>query len=109
LFRSLLKHPEYGDWALTALFYSAVKLVDAYTIERGEGLPEDHDRRRRFVLRWLPPRIWEKYRNLEDASRQTRYHCHRPSAEELQDHYSIEFLDREAQLRNRGIYFRSKA
>ena len=86
-----LRDTEYIDWAVTALFYSALHLIDAF-LDGEESLPKDerHPRkhsanadqgnggrgRNQLVAATLKP-INKDYRSLREASRRARYDIHK--------------------------------
>lgn len=76
---------KYADWALVALYYSALHHVDAI-LANDPDLPKDerHPRkhsgteagtrgRNQLVRAQMPHRIRNAYRHLEELSRRTRY------------------------------------
>lgn len=78
---------KFTDWAVTALFYSALHLIDAY-LDGEHALPKDerHPRKhsanaaagnggrgRNQLVQALLPAIRKEYRSLEEASRRARY------------------------------------
>ncbi len=73
-----------GDnrWAPTALFYSALHLVDAWFIGMGHIRPHRHEVRSPLVRSELP-QIWASYRELDSASRDARYEMTFPNTERL--------------------------
>lgn len=77
----------YTDWAVTALFYSALHLVDAF-LDGEDDLPKDerHPRKhsansnsgnggrgRNQLVQALLSSVRKEYRSLEEASRRSRY------------------------------------
>lgn len=75
---------EYEDWALVALYYSALQFVDSVltddpSLNKDERNPRKHTgneagrRGRNQLIRDLMPSIRNDYRKLEDLSRRTRY------------------------------------
>lgn len=70
-----LEITRYTDWAVTALFYSALHLIDAYLLALGMD-PKDHAERLRQVASAAALRpVWLRYRNLLDWSIDARYEC----------------------------------
>jgi hypothetical protein len=65
----------YAGWAITALFYAALHLVDAHLAIEGFH-PESHAVRDNYVAFWptLKP-IFEHYRELKQRSEDSRYRC----------------------------------
>ncbi|HTE20792.1 MAG TPA: hypothetical protein VK689_20695 [Armatimonadota bacterium] len=102
LFERLRGEGIFLDWAVTVLFYTALQLVDAHAAHNGYSASSDHMERRRYVWRYLRP-VHARYRDFEDASRDTRYDLRRPTDQEVQRHLEREFRHLEAQLRSRGI------
>ena len=79
------KSTDYSDWALVALYYSALHHVDS-VLANDPALPKDerHPRkhsgidpgargRNQLVRAQLPPVIHKAYRQLEELPRRTRY------------------------------------
>lgn len=62
------------DWAITALFYSALHHVQAYFIKRRSSIPELHTQRDSQIRRdaLLRP-IYHDYSTLKKRSRTVRY------------------------------------
>lgn len=83
----LLNTTKYTDWAVTALFYSALHLVDAVLdgeadLSKDERHPRKHSanansgnggRGRNQLVQALMGPIRKEYRSLEEASRRARY------------------------------------
>lgn len=67
-----LKSPDYVDWEVILLFYSACKMIDAYFIKNGYDKPNNHVQRNRMVKTILPT-IEKEYSKLYDLSRTARY------------------------------------
>lgn len=68
----------YSDWAVIALFYSALHYVDAYLAKEGIVDPGGHDSRDEFVRRYPTTRaIWPQYRRLKSFSMSARYYAAR--------------------------------
>jgi hypothetical protein len=77
----------YTDWAVTALFYSALHLVDAFLdgqedLHKDERHPRKHSanaatgnggRGRNQLVQALLKPVRKEYRSLEEASRRSRY------------------------------------
>jgi hypothetical protein len=82
LYETLRNEGSYTDWAVTALFYAALHLVEAHAIEHDHPLDPTHLGRRAYLWRYLP-QVASRYRRLEDASREARYELWHPSLEEL--------------------------
>src|SRR5207249_405366 len=102
LYQDLLNGGQYLEWAVIALFYAALQLVDAHATQNGRSLSVDHVERRRYVRDRLRS-IWYQYGNLENASRECRYELRQPSEAEVLRFHDRDFKHIEAQLRNRGI------
>jgi hypothetical protein len=64
-----------ADWAVSALFYSAVHLVDAY-LATMDAHPETHTIRGNWVARTdkLKP-VYSNYEELRNRSEDARYKC----------------------------------
>lgn len=71
----LLAESELWDWAVTALFYSALHLAQAYIVRSGI-VAESHRARNRRMLEMVEVRpIVNSYRTLQDESEHARYEC----------------------------------
>ncbi|MGV3724241.1 MAG: hypothetical protein ACO1SX_25380 [Actinomycetota bacterium] len=92
-------------WAVTALFYSSLHLVQAYAIRKGER-PADHEDRRRFVHARFDPRAAAAYRRLETFSRKHRYRCWKPAPQVLSEIYDQDFEVIRRELHNRNVFWR---
>lgn len=90
------------DWAVTALFYSAVHLVNAHSEEFGQGMFIDHSDRMSYVFRCLRP-IGRSYSDLCDFSRDTRYRLVQPQAAEVKSYHDREFKHIVTFLEKKGI------
>ena len=66
------RSPEYLDWQITALFYSALHSFNHHFELRGIRKPENHRQRSRLIARELPS-TYDEYRNLKSLSEQARY------------------------------------
>jgi hypothetical protein len=92
------------DWAVVALFYTALHLVEAYFVEQHSCPARDHQRRRDRVGALLTP-LFQHYRTLEDKSQDARYEPRHVSftPEEVQELEDADFTPLVTGLRNRGI------
>jgi len=66
------KNPDYKDWEITSLFYSAVHLVNSYFILIKQKIPRSHKTRNRWVENELQ-QIFDEYDSLYWLSRRSRY------------------------------------
>lgn len=66
------RSPEYPDWQITALFYSALHLFNHHFELRGIRKPENHRQRYRLIARELPHTA-KDYTKLKSLSEQARY------------------------------------
>ena len=65
--------PLHLDWAMVALFYSALHYVDAVLCPTH---PKRHgDRDNQIVFEGKTQGVWEHYRVLKNRSRRVRYDC----------------------------------
>jgi uncharacterized protein (UPF0332 family) len=83
----LTANTAYTDWAVTALYYSALHLVDAFldgqeALSKDERHPRKHSananagnggRGRNQLVQALLNPVRKEYRSLEEASRRSRY------------------------------------
>ena len=92
------------DWAVVALFYTALHLVEAYFVEHHSYPTRDHQRRRDRVGALLTP-LFQHYRTLEDKSQDARYEPQLVpfTPEEVQELEDADFAPLMTGLRNRGI------
>ena len=72
---------QWPDWAMTALFYTAVHEIQAALVADG-ARPGDHKERQR-VLREKWPTLATVYETLFTRSKQARYGCQRHSQADL--------------------------
>jgi hypothetical protein len=100
-YERLVDEGEELGWAVVVLFYTALHLVQAYAVRRGER-PTGHDERRGFIARKLPSLV-DPYRRLETESQRARYRLRKPDAARLEDCYRHDFLPIVEELRSRGI------
>jgi len=69
------------DWAVTALFYSALHYIDAFLLPID---PRSHRHRNEIISRHPQlATIYRQYRLLLDRSRDTRYECVYPTLDQL--------------------------
>ena len=66
-----LKNPQYLDWEITTIFYSACKLVDEQLVKKNIK-PSSHTQRNRLVMTKFS-KICQEYRLLYQLSRMPRY------------------------------------
>ena len=67
-----LKNPQYVDWEINTIFYSACKLLDAHLVQNNRAKPSNHHKRGRLVEAEFPA-ISEEYQNLYELSMVSRY------------------------------------
>ena len=101
LFERLRADGEFLDWCVTALFYAALQLVDAYAAENNEPEFPDHVQRRDYIRAEMQS-VWVSYRRLEEASRRARYRLWFPTNMEI-EHLLKDFERTEGWLRARGL------
>lgn len=77
---------EYLDWAVTAMFYSAMHMIDQVLAHSGNVHPRSHQQRRSAIGQQsqLAP-IYRDYRELEWQSQRSRYECATFTVTEVQD------------------------
>src|SRR4051812_43064126 len=104
LHEMLLSEPSgrFLDWAVVALFYAALHLVEAHARHSRHDLGDNHKEVRDYIDRHLAS-IRRQYRDLFDASRDARYLCWNPPVDEVRRLRAIEYSHVQAQLRNRGV------
>ena len=64
--------PEYNDWSITSMFYSALHLINEYCVNHNKCPPKNHAERRAMVKDTLP-QIRAEFDNLCDLSMNSRY------------------------------------
>lgn len=75
----------FSDWALTAPFYSALHLIDAYVAGTLNQHPRNHTVRNHAVRSTAAPRAaYSHYRELQERSRDARYECITFRAQDVQ-------------------------
>lgn len=93
-YERLLQTPEDTGWALVALFYAALHLVQAHAVTKcallQEPLPENHNERMKYVVRHLGRSEWD-YQDLENASKTVRYNLWEPTPAEVARYHDQEF------------------
>ena len=67
-----IKTPQYRDWEVITLFYSALHLVERYCEVHGITIPKSHNEREETVSKWLDFIIVD-YLNLYTLSKNARY------------------------------------
>ena len=67
-----LKNPQYLDWEITLIFYSACKFLDAEILKNGKKKPSNHVQRNRLVKTEFPA-IYNQYSMLYKLSIVSRY------------------------------------
>ena len=79
-----LSDTEDFDWAVTALFCAALHLIQAYIVERNDGVAS-HGRRDRLMRSREEFRpVLGAYRTLRDYSEHARYECRQFSRQEFE-------------------------
>jgi hypothetical protein len=93
LYQELLGRAEYLDWAVTALFYTALHLAEACLAEQFQsGGPKSHAQRDAAIYRRLRP-IYPEYDHLHTRSNWARYHPQKPKpTAELLRQYETEWF-----------------
>jgi hypothetical protein len=102
LFQRLLSSGQDLDWALTALYYTAVHLIEAYGASLGRPLFGTHPRREGFIAVELPTALCG-YMTLHNWANGTKYKLMYPDARFVQDAHDREFEDVRKALANKGI------
>ncbi len=93
-YQRLLQTPEDTDWAVVALFYAALHLVQAHAIAKSgrlqEPVPDNHNERIKYVKQNLG-RLEADYVVLEEASKLVRYDLWQPTPEQAATYHDQEF------------------
>ena len=101
-----LQMPVDEGWAVVALFYAALHLVQAHAIAKSgrlqELVPENHNERIKYVKNHLG-RIEGEYVRLEEASKLVRYDLWQPTPEEAATYHDQEFARIKAHLAAQNI------
>lgn len=63
---------DYNDWSITAIFYSALHLINFYCDKYNISIPTNH-RERYNTVRSNLPQIRSEYKNLLALSKDSRY------------------------------------
>ena len=95
LYQELKGRAQYLDWAVTALFYTALHLAEACLAEHFQGGgPKSHTQRDSAIYRHLRP-IYPEYDHLHTRSNWARYHPQKPKpTSELLHQYETEWFAR---------------
>jgi hypothetical protein len=95
LYQELKRRGEYLDWAVTALFYTALHLAEAGLAEHfPRGGLKSHAQRDSAIYRDLRP-IYAEYDQLHTRSNWARYHPQKPKpTPELLQRYETEWFAR---------------
>ncbi|MEX0716152.1 MAG: hypothetical protein WD066_06180 [Planctomycetaceae bacterium] len=80
-FLGSIDRDEYPDWAATAIFYTAVHLVQMLFVKKG-GAGGSHIKRNK-TLRTDCREVWKSYQPFYAFSRLSRYWCLRVSASDI--------------------------
>jgi hypothetical protein len=92
-----LEATNFTDWAVTALFYAALHLVDAFLWP--VRLPS-HARRGTFIAPSSDlSAMYAHYRELQDRSEDARYECVSFTAADVQQLFSADFFPIRQRLR----------
>src|SRR5438876_11165739 len=96
LYQKLRDEGEFLDWAVTALFYTALHLIQACLIDISADAfdyPRSHEQRDAFIRRKLND-IWIPYHFLQNQSTRARYHPDQPqpSLRKLQQCEADQFI-----------------
>lgn len=81
---------EFTDWAITALFYSALHYVEAYFATKYNWHHRKHEKRNPAIRRCLP-HCYDDYKQLKYDSEEARYNNRRFSIKELGDNIVPDF------------------
>lgn len=103
----LLAENGYVDWAMTALFYTALHCVDNWFCQNNWGQPRSHGQRNEYLSRVAPADVHDAYMKLRENADLTRYDQWQGyfGADELrtahEDDYSVvcDFVDAPCQIR----------
>ncbi|HEV8574210.1 MAG TPA: hypothetical protein VGR43_05820 [Dehalococcoidia bacterium] len=106
LFQHLRADGRYPDWAVTALFYAALHLVEAYLVETSTGFDGTRDHLQRDSQIGLKiPRVYRDYSYLQMRSQWARYRVDKPkpTPAELQRYETERFAPIVAELTRLGV------
>lgn len=94
------------DWAMTALFYSALHYAQAGFVYLLQNSAPSTHKERRGAIRTRFRSIADDYETLYNASRSARYDCIRPKRQQLQDAQKLlrEIADEVAKTAPPGSY-----
>jgi len=107
LYRKLKDEGEFLDWAVTALFYTVLHLIQACLLDIAADAfdyPKSHEQRDAFIRRRLSE-IWLPYNFLQNQRARARYHPDQPKPTplKLQQYETDQFGAIIASLERRGI------
>jgi hypothetical protein len=107
LYQKLRDEGEFLDWAVTALFYTALHLIQACLIDiagNAFDYPRSHEQRDAFIRRKLND-VWLPYNFLQNQSTRARYHPEqpKPTVRKLQEYEADQFATIVAALQRHGI------
>jgi len=67
---------DYRDWRITAIFYAALHILQAYFVAKNTEYPTKHQERDELIQRDPNLRtLWDDYRELKTLSVTSRYQC----------------------------------
>lgn len=105
-YERLLQTPEDKGWAVVALFYAALHLVQAHAIAKSgplqEPVPDNHNERIKYVNKHLG-RIEADYIRLEEGSKSVRYDLWQPTPEEIARYHDQAFARIRTHLATQNI------
>ena len=90
----------YRDWAVTALFYSALHYVDA-RLDAFNIHPDNHPERGQAVGEKLSRRLYRSYRELQEKSEDARYRLIDLDSKSIRDLETGDFAAIREFVRNR--------
>jgi hypothetical protein len=107
LYQKLRDEGEFLDWAVIALFYTALHLIQACLIDIAANAfdyPRSHEQRDAFIRRKLSE-VWLSYNFLQNQSTRARYHPDqpKPTVRTLQECEADQLATITAALERRGI------
>jgi hypothetical protein len=106
LYQQLKAGGDLLEWAMVALFYTALHLIQACLIDMANhawDYPHNHQQRSNFVLKKLQP-LLRDYEFLQTRCDDARYHPQkrRPTLAELEQYEAQQFARIVAEARQRG-------
>lgn len=104
-YERFLNDPEEVSWAVVALFYSAVHLMQAYAHAKTPmNMPDTHEKRAVYISNQMRP-IASHYRRLRTASEWARYDMRPSDAAQTRRIHDADFKQILIYMREQGLWW----